>query len=259
VQDWFVGTIKGVIVGLQPNTRVIDITHAIPPGDVEAGAFALAASFAFFPKHTVHLVVIDPGVGTSRAALAVQTERYYFIGPDNGVLSWALAQDPPKTVRRLENPTYFLSSLSQTFHGRDLFAPVAAHLSAGVSIRDLGPEIREYARLPWPETKQEHDRIYGVVIYIERFGNAITNIHGDGLPWPAKTPLQVRVGRRKAFPVCTAYGSVKSGRPLGIFGSTGYLELAINGGSATQAFGLVKGEPIELQAVGGASRDRREL
>jgi S-adenosylmethionine hydrolase len=249
LRDWFVGTMKGVILGIQPNLTLIDITHEVPPGDIQAGAFALSAAVPFFPAGSVHVVVVDPGVGTHRAALAVATARAFYVGPDNGVLSWALAQDPPKTVCRLENPTYFLPSVSQTFHGRDVFAPVAAHLSGGVSIKDLGPEIRDYVRLERPEPKQEQGRIHGIVIYIDRFGNAMTNIHRNVLPWPDRAALQVRLGQGQVLPVRPAYQTVGPGEPVALFSSAGFLEVAINSGSAAQVFSLQKGQPIQLEAL----------
>jgi S-adenosyl-L-methionine hydrolase (adenosine-forming) len=159
VEDWFVGTMKGVLLGIQPRAQLVDITHHIPAGDIEAGAFALAASFRFFPRGTVHLVVVDPGVGTTRAALAVETAQYKFVGPDNGVLSLALPQDPPTAMCRLENTKYFLKEVSHTVHGRDLFAPVAAHLSRGVSLNELGSQAYDYVRLTVAEPKKEPGRI----------------------------------------------------------------------------------------------------
>ena len=251
VEDWFVGTMKGVILGIQPRASLVDITHHIPPGDIEAGAFALAAAFRFFPRGTVHLVVVDPGVGTRRAALAVETAQYKFVAPDNGVLSLALAQDPPKVMCRLENTKYFLKEVSRTFHGRDLFAPVAAHLSRGVSLAGLGPRVHECVRLIMPEPRKEAGRILGVVRYVDRFGKATTNIHQTALTEPDKAGLKVRVsGKRASFPVCPSYESVKRGQPLGIFGSSGLLEIAVNGGSAAKMIGLAKGDPVVLEERG---------
>ena len=248
VDDWFVGTMKGVLLGIEPKATLVDITHHIPAGDIEAGAFAFAAAFRFFPRGTVHLVVVDPGVGTTRAALAVETAQYKFVGPDNGVLSLALAQDPPKAMRRLENTKYFLKELSHTFHGRDLFAPVAAHLSRGVALTKLGPRVRDYVRLIAPDPKKQDGRILGTVRYIDRFGNAITNIPQNTLREPNRPGLRVRVLAKKAsFPVCPSYQSVKRGQPLGIFGSIGLLEIAVNGGNAAKVLGLTKGDTVELE------------
>src|SRR3989442_15159550 len=169
--DWFVGTMKGVILGIAPRAAIVDITHEIPAGDIRAGAFALRASYRFFPKGTVHVVVVDPGVGSERKAIVVETDNYFFIGPDNGVLSWALAKERIKTIRALENEHYFLHPISGTFHGRDIFAPVAAHLASGVPTRKLGPVSKDFMRLPWPEPKRARNRIEAKIVCIDRFGN----------------------------------------------------------------------------------------
>jgi len=173
MKDWFVGAMKGVILSLQPRATVVDITHEIPTGDVRAGAFALAASYWLFPRGTIHLAVVDPGVGSQRKAIAVRTTDYVFLGPDNGVLSWALARQKVRAIHALENEHYFLRNVSRTFHGRDIFSPVAAHLSRGVSIKRLGPPLLDFQRLEWPEPRQRKGRIEGQVVYIDRFGNAI--------------------------------------------------------------------------------------
>ena len=170
-KDWFVGTMKGVVLSINPRARIVDITHEIPPGDVRAGAFALAASYSYFPKGTVHLAVVDPGVGGPRRAIAVQTAKYCFVGPDNGVLSFALARERITSVQRLENADFCLRPISRTFHGRDVFAPVAAHLSRRVPIRRLGPSQPGILRLPWPTPRVGRNRIDGEVVYIDRFGS----------------------------------------------------------------------------------------
>src|SRR5208283_126339 len=152
-RDWFVGTMKGVILSRCPRAAIVDITHEIPAGDIRAGAFALAAGCRFFPKGTVHVAVVDPGVGSARHAIVVQTANYFFVGPDNGVLSFALAKEKIKTIRRLENKGIFLQPVSCTFHGRDIFAPVAARLCRGFPIHKLGPLQKDFVRLPWPEPR----------------------------------------------------------------------------------------------------------
>jgi S-adenosylmethionine hydrolase len=174
--DWFVGTMKGVIASLAPGTTVVDLTHDLPPGDIRGGAFALAASHRFFPKGTVHVAVVDPDVGSNRKAIAVQTAKAVFVGPDNGVLSWALAKEKVTAIHALENEAYFVQPVSRTFHGRDVFAPVAAHLSRGVPIRKLGPALKGFVRLDWPEPQARRGGFEGEVVYIDRFGNAITNL-----------------------------------------------------------------------------------
>src|ERR1017187_2919149 len=176
--DWFVGTMKGVIASIAPAANVIDLTHDLPPDDIRGGAFALAASHRFFPKGSIHVAVVDPGVGSRRKAIAVQTAKSLFVGPDNGVLSWALAKEKIGAIHALENEAYFLQPVSQTFHGRDVFAPVADPLSRGVPIHKFGPALKGVVRVSWSELRMRRGGLEGEVVYIDRFGNAITNLEG---------------------------------------------------------------------------------
>src|SRR6185437_8130238 len=146
--DWFAATMKGVILSIQPDAHIVDMTHDIRPGDIRAGAFALAAGCRFFPKATIHVAVVDPGVGSERRAIAVRTSDYFFVGPDNGVLSLALAGENIKAIHRITNERLFRHPISNTFHGRDIFAPVAGHLSKGLPVRRLGPAMKSFVRLP---------------------------------------------------------------------------------------------------------------
>lgn len=244
-QDWFAGTMKGVILGIAPRAAIVDITHDIPAGDIRAGAFALAAGYQFFPKGTVHVAVVDPGVGGARKAIAVQTANYFFVGPDNGVLSPALAREKIKTVHRLENTNYFLRPVSHTFHGRDIFAPIAAHLSRRVSIRKLGAAQKDFTGLSWPQPRVQRNRIEGEIVFIDRFGNAITNIESAVLNAP--NHLEVLAGRKRLCPVRTFYQSVPVSRAVAVPGSSGFLEIAINGGSAARRFGLKVGDRISVR------------
>ena len=287
--DWFVGTMKGVILGIAPRAAIVDLTHEIPAGDIRAGAFALAAGFRFFPKGTVHVAVVDPGVGGARKAIAVQTSNYLFVGPDNGVLSLALAREKIKSVHSLGNANYFLRPISHTFHGRDIFAPVAAHLSRGTPMHKFGPARKDFIRLPWPQPRVRRGCIEGEVVFIDRFGNAITNIEnaslnaGLGAAHPDVDPKQmghlvrspafrrpdtlirsnrlkaelqtgcavsmracceVFAGRRRLCPVKAFYQSVGAGQAVALPGSSGFLEIAVNGGSAARHFGLKIGERV---------------
>lgn len=243
-QDWFVGTMKGVILGFNPKATVVDITHEIPPGDIRAGAFALMASYRFFPKGTVHVAVVDPGVGSERKAIAVQTDKYIFVGPDNGVLSFALANENIKNIQQLENERYFLKSISHTFHGRDIFAPIAAHLSRGVAVSKLGPKQKEIIRLPWPEPEISNNLVKGEVIYIDRFGNAITNIENPDLD--IIKPLDVFISSKRICAVKPFYQSVPARKAVAVPGSSGFLEIAINGGSAAKSLRLKTGDKLTL-------------
>lgn len=244
--DWFVGTMKGVIAGIEPTANVIDLTHDLPPGDIPGGAFALAASHRYFPKGTVHVAVIDPGVGSSRKAIAVQTANGVFIGPDNGVLSWALAKEKVRAIHALENEACFVCPVSQTFHGRDVFAPVAAHLSRGVPIQKLGPALKDFVRLAWPVPRVRRGGIEGEVVYIDRFGNAITNLEARLLRGSDGASCQIYSRRRWNCPLRTFYQAAPPKRPVALVGSSGFLEIAINGGSAEKVLGLRVGTRVVL-------------
>ncbi len=249
LEDWFVGTMKGVILGIAPRATVVDLTHGVPRGDIRAGAFALAASCRYFPQGTIHTVVVDPGVGSQRAALVVRTRNYFFVGPDNGVLSFALACEEIKSIRRLESPRYFLGNMSQTFHGRDVFAPVAAHLSKGVPMLQFGPETKDYVRLPWPQLREAGGAICGEVLYLDRFGNAITNLPNNRLA-PTST-VRIGLGGKRLVPVKAFYKAVPAGKPVAVLGSAGFLEIAINGGSAATKLKLKPGSRVEVVIVKG--------
>ena len=246
--DWFVGTMKGVIASIAPAANVIDLTHDLPPGDIRGGAFALAASHRFFPKGSIHVAVVDPGVGSRRKAIAVQTAKSLFVGPDNGVLSWALAKEKIRAIHALENEAYFLQPVSRTFHGRDVFASVAAHLSRGVPIKKFGPALKDFVRLPWPRPRLRRGGVEGEVVYIDHFGNAITNLEGSLLRDSGRASCEVYAKRRSVCPLKTFYQEVPNKRPLALVGSSGFLEIAISGGSAEKALGLTIGTRVVLRA-----------
>lgn len=244
-QDWFVGTMKGVILRINPKALPMDITHEIPAGDIRAGAFALMASYRFFPKGTVHVAVVDPGVGSERHAIVVKTANYFFVGPDNGVLSFALINEEIKDIWRLENERYFLKPVSHTFHGRDIFAPVAAHLSLGVAVTKFGPKQKEFIKLAWPEPGISRESISGEVVYVDRFGNAITNIANRCIAHLSEA--RIFIADRQVCRVKPYYQSVAAGKPVAVPGSSGFLEIAINGGSAATSLALKIGTVISLR------------
>lgn len=245
--DWFVGTMKGVIACIAPKATIIDLTHDLPPGDIRGGAFALSASYRFFPKGTVHLVVVDPGVGSRRKAIAVKTAKAVFVGPDNGVLSWALAKERVIAVHVLENEAYFLHPVRRTFHGRDVFAPVAAHLSCGVPIKKFGPALKRFVRLDWPEPRRQRGGFEGEVVHIDRFGNAITNLESSLLRGSDRALCEGSTRRRWVCPLRPFFQAVPPKAPVAIIGSSGYLEIAVNGGSAEAVLGLRTGDRVALR------------
>jgi len=246
--DWFVGTMKGVILGINTQVQIVDVTHEISAGDIRAGAFALAASYKFFPRRTVHVVVVDPGVGSQRGAIAVQTANYFFVGPDNGVLSFALSREKIKAVRQITNERLILQPVSNTFHGRDLFAPVAAHLSKGWPIQKAGPATKGFVKIDWPEPGRSSRSITGEIVYIDRFGNAITNIDREALFAPTESPCEVLVKHTRLCQLGSFYQAAPARKPIAIFGSSGFLEIALNGGSAAKKLDLKIGDAVTLQS-----------
>lgn len=243
-QDWFVGTMKGVILSIAPHAQVIDITHQISPGNIRAGAFTLMAAAPCFPKGTIHMAVVDPGVGSKRRAIAVQTKNAVFIGPDNGLLTWALRQETIRSVRQIRNEALFRQPVSRTFHGRDIFAPTAAHLANGTKFAQVGPEIKDWKQLSWPEVQRTGKTITGEILHIDRFGNAIANLSHDLLSEAEWSQAQVVIKRHKMGAPQTNYAAKKQGQPLAILSSAGFLEIAVNSGSAEKQFKLKVGDKV---------------
>jgi S-adenosylmethionine hydrolase len=236
--DWFVGEMKGAIAGIAPHATIIDITNAIEPGDVKSAAFSLLACYRTFPSATAFCVVVDPGVGTSRAALAIKAGPKFFVGPDNGVLSWALRNEPSREIRRIEYPDLLPREISNTFHGRDIFGPIAAHLAEGIGLEKTGPVISSMIELPWHTPIHEKGRIIGSIVHIDRFGNAITTIDKNSVMalHPAAHVQLEKYGTE--LPLCTHFQQVPTGQGLSYIGSSGYLEIAINNANAAAIFGL---------------------
>ena len=246
LEDWFVGTMKGVIARITPKARVVDLNHGLTPGDIRAGAFSLAAGFRFFPKGTIHIAIVDPGVGSSRGAIVARTSNYIFIGPDNGVLTRAIAQEPSAEVRRLENPKWFLKPVSKTFHGRDVFAPAAAFLAAGADFSDVGPKLDAWVQLAFPTPQSQKDQVQGSVVYVDRYGNAITNIPNREFLDPERL-ADVWVGQKRVTRVHEFYQSVGPGKAVCVPGSSGFLEIAVNQGDAAKRLRLKVGSPISVR------------
>jgi len=231
-RDAFVGIMKGVILSIAPTARVIDLSHDVPPQDIRTGALILRSAVPFFPRGTIHVAVVDPGVGSHRSAVLVETRDAFFVGPDNGLLS--LAAPPGSVVRafQLTNSQYFLPRLSHTFHGRDVFAPVAAHLSRGVRPELLGPSIPTIEQLPLPTVERTDTQLTGSVIAIDHFGNLITNItEADLHPFPRET-LWVSIGPVQIQGLVATYATVPPGAIAALINSWGMLEIAVRNGSA---------------------------
>jgi hypothetical protein len=246
LEDWFVGTMKGVIGAIAPHAPIVDLTHGIPPGDIQAGAFALASGFRFFPRGTVHLAIVDPGVGTDRPALAVRTRDYFFVGPDNGLLSVALAQQEVQEIRQITNRRWMLNDVSQTFHGRDVFAPAAANLALGRAFSGVGRAARSMVRLDLPEPQAGQEQVLGAVVYLDRYGNAITNIRNEGF-LRSDRAADVFVRQRRISRIHDCYQAVPPGKPVCVPGSSGYLEIAVNQGDASRQLRLKVGSTVTVR------------
>lgn len=255
-KDIYVGAMKGVIWSICPDAQIADLTHEIPPQDVVAGALALWGAFKFFPKGTVFCAVVDPGVGTSRRAAAIQTREHFFVGPDNGLLWWAVSESEVIKCVELRNQNYFLPTISQTFQGRDIFAPVSAHIARGVSVEEFGPELKfgELVKLPPLKAETSERTIRAKVIHIDRFGNAITNLRReDFVKWVSELGQRTWIATIQDAnfnTLSSSYAEVPVGKPLLLFNSYGLLEVAVNQGNAAEQLGIQKGEVLEIRAEG---------
>jgi S-adenosylmethionine hydrolase len=248
-RDAFVGIMKGVMLSINPSVTLVDLAHEVPPQDILAGALILRSAVAFFPPGTIHVAVIDPGVGSNRRALLVETPRAFFIGPDNGLLSLAVPADAVTRLIHLTNDEYFLALRSQTFHGRDVFAPVAAHLSCNVPPERFGNAISNMERLTLPSVEYRASGLIGGVLYIDHFGNAITNItEADVRLFPTDT-LLVSIGGMQIRGIQSSYAAVEAGAPVAIINSWGLMEIAVRNGSATQQLAIHLGHPVHLSST----------
>jgi len=234
ISDPFVGIMKGVLASRAPAARVIDVTHAIPPQDVLAGALVLRHAAPFFPPGTIHVAVVDPGVGTARRALCVETTRALFVGPDNGVLTLAAEAAEVRRIVHVTDERFFLSPRSTTFHGRDVFAPVAAALATGTPAPALGPAATGMRRVSVPAVTKEGSGLRAEVIYVDGFGNLVTNVSHDMLP---SGPVAIRLGSAYIRGIAPSYATVAPGQPLAVVNSWGLLEIAVREGSARTALG----------------------
>jgi hypothetical protein len=257
--DHFVGTLKGVILAIVPEVEIIDICHSVQAFDILDGALTVAQAYSYFPPRTVHLVVVDPGVGTSRRAIVVSTDRHHFVAPDNGVLSLVYNREERLHVHHVTAEHYFLQPLSKTFHARDVFAPVAAYLAKGVEAAKFGEPISDFLRLNAPKPKLGEDRsLRGIVLKVDRFGNLVTNITPLDAPDLFQLdplPFKIKVGKAEITEIKSTYAEGDRGQVFGILGSMGYLEIAANRGAAAQIVGATRGGEVEIVqgAAGGLS------
>jgi S-adenosylmethionine hydrolase len=245
-KDPYVAVMKGVIYRIVPDVIIVDITHEIQPGNIQQGSFVLSWVYAYFPPGTIHLAVVDPGVGTSRHGLIVQTENAFFVLPDNGLISEVIRRVPPVEIICLTEKQFWLNPVSNTFHGRDIFAPVAAHLASGVPPSMMGIQFQDITLLPsFLPGANPDGSIEGKVVYIDRFGNCITNIHRDLIA--AREEVTVDVCGRVIDHIVTTYGDAKKGELIALIGSGEYLEIATKDGNASLLFNISAGDKVVVR------------
>jgi S-adenosyl-L-methionine hydrolase (adenosine-forming) len=257
LNDHFVGTMKGVILDIAPDAEIVDVCHAVQAFDVLDGALTIAQAYSYFPNATVHVVVVDPGVGTSRRPILLNTGRHYFVAPDNGVLSLIYGREERLQVRHIDAVHYYRQPVSNTFHARDIFAPVAAYLAKGVESAKFGEEITDFVRFNAPKPKPvDAQTLRGVVLKVDRFGNMVTNITPQDIPalFQAAPPaFKMLVGKREITEIHTNYAEGAPNEVFAILGSTGYLEIAANRAAAAQIIGAGKGSEVNIVLEGATA------
>ncbi len=237
---------KGVILGIQAAAQIIDISHGVRPYEIGDGAFTIAQAYRYFPKKTIHVVVVDPGVGSARRPLLAEMAGQYFVAPDNGVLSMVFAREQPK-VRHVTSDRYFRQPVSRTFHGRDVFSPVAAHLASGVTPAKFGKLIDDYIQTSFEQPKQTGKHTWiGTVLKIDHFGNLFTNFHIDQFPSIRTHAFSLNTGPQAITRLALTFSDCDPGELFVVVGSSGYLEVAASQASAAKALGCGAGSPVEL-------------
>ena len=245
MRDHYVGSMRGVALGICPGATLADITHDIAPQDVLGGALELAAAYKYFPQGTVFLCVVDPGVGSMRRGLAAEAAGYRFVAPDNGLLTMVFNETVPTQVVELTDRQYARPTVSRTFEGRDRFAPAAAWLAKGVELRALGTRLTTWKMLDVPECRVSGRQLSGVVLRIDRFGNLVTNVDRRSFDvFAAGHPIEIEIAGHLIARVVETYAEGESGSPCALFGSSDHLEIAIAGGNAAERLGLERGAPV---------------
>lgn len=249
LEDAYVGAMKGVILAQFPDVKLVDLSHHIPPQQILRGAMVVEQAYRYFPVGTVHLFVVDPGVGSRRAAVAASADGHFFVGPDNGWIPFVLQGRQPDEVVYLDQPSFWRTPTpSSTFHGRDVFAPVAAHVAAGRSLEEVGSPCPALIPLPVPQPVWSHHALRGEILYADHFGNAITNLHRSLVQaWPDDEAWEVAFGDQADIPVRRTYADAHPGDCLALWGSSDYLEISIRNGNACLALGLRVGSPVTLR------------
>ncbi|MHB8486585.1 MAG: SAM hydrolase/SAM-dependent halogenase family protein [Candidatus Acidiferrales bacterium] len=246
--DHLAGTMKGVILNINPDAEIADITHQVLPYDLLDGALVIGQAYKYFPPKTIHVVVVDPGVGTERRPLLVSAGTHYFVAPDNGVLSMVYEREEQLTVRHITSDHYFLQPLSNTFHGRDIFSPVAAWLSKTWQSNAFGEEVTDFVRFTLPKPKPAGKGVKGVVLRADNFGNLLTNLAAEDMPQViAGTSFKMRVGNVEISKFAQTFSEGGPNEPVLLMGSSGFFEVAVNRGSAAKIVGANRGAEVTVE------------
>ena len=245
--DHLVGSMKGVMLNINPAARIVDINHSVAPFDIFDGALSIANAYKYFPPRTIHVVIVDPGVGTDRRPLLVSGEKQYFVAPDNGVLSMIYEREAC-TVRHITAEHYFLNPISPTFHGRDVFAPTAAWLSKAFQTEAFGDVVTDFVRFTMPKSKSTEQAVTGVVLRVDVFGNLMTNLTEEDLPPAALDggPIRLTVNGKEVLKFSRTFASGNPGEPIAVVGSAGFLEICVNRGNAARTLGANRGAEVTL-------------
>ena len=245
ISDGYVGAMKGVVLSCVPEARIVDITHQVPPQDIAAGAFAMYCACPFFPEGSVHIGVVDPGVGSDRRGIVVETERFLYVGPDNGLFSPVYEREVVRRIVAIENAALMRPQVGSTFHGRDVFALVGAHLLKGIPCEQVGPEIEDPVTCDLWGVEERADALVGRVVCVDHFGNAISMLARSQIG--AKYPdgdFEIAIGEMRFDRICQTYSEVKEEEALALYGSLDTLEIAVCGGSASRTLGIKRGDEI---------------
>jgi hypothetical protein len=246
-RDHYVASMKGVILNINPQCSLVDITHDVIPNDIQEGALILANTFSYFPKGTIHLSVVDPGVGSARKPVLLVTQNYFFVGPDNGLFGVIAQRERVKQVVVLTKKEYFLPKVSITFHGRDIFAPVAAHLSSGVKPSAFGYQTRSLKELGIRRPMVKSGKLSGEILHIDTFGNLVSNIDGEKLfQFVRGHPFVIRAGGKGIRELKSMYWEGEKGEPIALIGSGGFLEISVREGNAQKVLKVKRGDPITV-------------
>ena len=245
--DHLVGAMKGVILNINPAARIVDINHSVVPFDILDGALSIASAYKYFPSRTIHVIIVDPGVGTDRRPILVSGEKQFFVAPDNGVLSMIYEREAC-TVRHITAEHYFLNPVSPTFHGRDIFAPTAGWLSKAFQTEAFGEIVTDFVRFTLPKAKANGKSVKGVVLRVDAFGNLMTNLTAEDIPIGALDggPINLAVNGKQVPNFARTFASGNPGEPIAVLGSAGYVEIAVNRGNAARTLGVNRGAEVTL-------------